>query len=54
MQSLCHIGDDVFCDSPKCNSKVVLRKVSKLSKLSTSRLIEDVVSRNRYIQCFTH
>ena len=33
----------------KCNSKVVLRKVSP------NRLMEDdVVSRDRYIQCFIH
>ena len=35
-----------FCDSPKCNSKVVLRKVCRLS---TNRLMEhDVVSRDRF------
>ena len=52
MQSLCHIGDDVFCDSPKCNSKVVLRKESKLS---TNRLMEDnVVSRDSYTFSGSH
>ena len=53
MQSLCHIGDDVFFVTlQKCNSKVILRKVSKLS---TNRLMKDnVVSRDRYVQCFTH